>query len=315
MNVSLSASSNVATRVRLGTRGSALARWQAQWVSDRLTELGVEVEIVLITTHGDTNQGPLGETGATGLFTKEIQRALLDGQIDVAVHSLKDLPTDPVKGLVLAAIPLRESVADVLIASLGGTLETLPVGARIGTGSARRRSQILQRRPDLHIVEIRGNVDTRLRKVDEGEVDAIVLAEAGLNRLELSHRISQRLGPPLLMPAVGQGALGIETRDENVTIRSTLRRLDHAESNAAVRSERAMLHALRGGCLAPIGAWCRMETKELVLDGVVLSNDGRSRLAAQARGDIESAEQIGIETANRLLSQGAADLIRDARTQ
>ena len=242
-------------KCRLGTRGSRLARWQADWVAAQLDGIGIDVEIVLITTTGDARQrGPIEQIGAQGVFTKEIQRALLSGEIDAAVHSLKDLPTESVPGLGLAAVPERESPADVLV-SRQGKFDSLPPGACIGTGSIRRRAQLLYARGDLSIEDIRGNVETRLEKLDEGQYDAIVLAEAGLLRLDLQHRISELLSRDLVLPAVGQGALGIETRSDDHHLNKRLSRLNHADSWAAVTAERRLLATLRGGCLAPIATY------------------------------------------------------------
>jgi hydroxymethylbilane synthase len=238
-------------RIRLGTRASALARWQADWVAARLRETGVEVEMVLITTTGDRNQDPIGAKSSQGLFTKEIQRALLDQRADLAVHSLKDLPTETIDGLQLAAVPARASCSDVLVSKGDVLLDELKPGARIGTGSMRRRAQLLHTRGDLDVQGIRGNVDTRLKQLDEGKFDAIVLAEAGLRRLELEHRITQVLPRSWMLPAVGQGALGLETRADDPATQEALQPLNDPDTYHAVVAERAMLAALHGGCLAP----------------------------------------------------------------
>ena len=300
-------------QLRLGTRGSPLARWQADWVAARLGERGIAVELVHISTQGDVKSGPLGQIGGQGLFTKEIQRALLDGRIDLAVHSLKDLPTAPVEGLALAAVPPRESNADVLVSLTATSLEDVPHGARIGTGSLRRKSQLLHLRPDLSIAEIRGNVETRLKKLDEGEYDAIVLAEAGLKRLGHSQRVKYVFPRRLMLPAVGQGALAIETRTDDERVRSLLAPLDDVATHAAVLAERSMLAALRGGCLAPVGAWGRVEGPVLALDGVVLSGDGQKRISGAAAGRPEDAVHIGQQVADELLLQGADAMIADTR--
>lgn len=290
-----------------------MARWQAEWVAARLGERGVEVEMVHISTQGDVKTAPLGQIGGQGLFTKEIQRALLDRQIDVAVHSLKDLPTADIEGLSIAAVPPRESSADVLVSSAGDSLARLPHGARVGTGSLRRKAQLLHVRPDLAILDIRGNVDTRLRKLDEGQFDAIVLAEAGLRRLGFESRIQFVLPRNIMLPAVGQGALGIEIRADDAVAGALLEPLDHAATHAAVRAERSLLAALRGGCLAPVGAWGRVEGSVLSLDGVVMSGDGKRRLSAAAAGRPQDAVHIGKQVADELLAQGAAELIASAR--
>jgi hydroxymethylbilane synthase len=299
--------------LRLGTRNSPLARWQAEWVAARLTELGVAVELVPITTQGDVKSGPLGQIGGMGLFTKELQRALLDNQIDLAVHSLKDLPTEPVTGLALAAVPERESTADVLLATKYNSLESLPQGARIGTGSLRRKSQLLHARPDLKIEDIRGNVETRVRKLDEGEYDAIVLAAAGLKRLGLAHRITQVLPQSLMLPAVGQGALGIETRADDDHTRRLVSPLDHDDTHQAVLAERTMLLALCAGCLAPVGAIGWVENDRLSLQAAVLSPNGLQRLSAGAASTTNDAVYLGQVVAEELLGQGAAELIAAAR--
>lgn len=300
-------------RLRLGTRASPLARWQAEWVSARLKELGVDVEMVHIATQGDVKTGPLGQIGGQGLFTKEIQRSLLDGQIDLAVHSLKDLPTEPVDGLVLAVVPERESTADAFVCANVSALRDLPQGARVGTGSLRRKTQILHFRPDLRVLEIRGNVDTRLRKLDEGDYDAIILAEAGLTRLGLTSRIASLIPQEQMLPAVGQGALGIETRADDVSTRKLLEPLNHLPTHQAVIAERSLLATLRGGCMAPIGAYGRMEVGQLKLDGVVLSGDGAQRITATAAAPATAAVDLGRLVAESLLAQGAAELIATIR--
>jgi hydroxymethylbilane synthase len=300
-------------RLRLGTRASALARWQADWVAAELGKLGVPVEMIHISTQGDVSSRPLGAIGGQGLFTKELQRALLDGSIDLAVHSLKDLPTERVPGLQLAAVPERESTRDVLVSNVADTLDALPPGARIGTGSIRRRAQLLHARPDLQVSEIRGNVDTRLRKLDEGQYEAIVLAEAGLRRLGWGERITQVLPIELMLSAVGQGALGIEARSDDGPTLQALAPLDHPVTHLAVLAERALLAALRAGCLAPVGAWARLAGGQLQLDAVVLSHDGRARLSAAASGPPEQAESLGQQAAADLLARGAAELIGASR--
>lgn len=304
----------VPKQLRLGTRGSALARWQADWTAARLSELGADVELVLIRTSGDRQQdGPVGAIGGQGVFTKELQHALLERRIDVAVHSLKDLPTESPAGLALGAVPERAPVADCLVSQPSWTFRELPQGARIGTGSPRRRSQLWHVRRDLAMLEIRGNVDTRLRKLDDGEFDAIVLAEAGLRRLGLDQRISEILPMSLMLPAVGQGALAIEIRADDAASAEWVRSLNHADSAIAVHSERAMLSALHGGCLAPVAGWGRVESGALHLTGVVTSLDGQVRLEATISGDPADADQLGHFVATELLAKGAGALIDQAR--
>jgi hydroxymethylbilane synthase len=300
--------------LRLGTRASKLARWQAEWVAGELQLLGHPVELVEIATRGDLEQVvAVEEIGTRGVFTKEIQRALLAGDVDLAVHSLKDLPTEPVDGLTLAAVPPRESPADVLVSRSSATLEGLPRGASVGTGSLRRQGQLRHVRSDLRVADVRGNVDTRLRKLDEGQFDAIVLAEAGLRRLGLTERISQVLPSNVILPAVGQGALGIECRAEDTETRSILVSLSDPATLAAVLAERALLEHLRGGCMAPVGALARSESGVLRLSAVVLSADGVRRLTASDVGSSIDAGAVGIRVAEALLAQGAAELIASSR--
>ncbi len=255
-------------RLRIGTRGSALARWQAGWVADRLTELGAGVELIPITTRGDAQtKVSIGSLGTTGVFTKELQRALLDDRIDVAVHSLKDLPTDVVQGLCLAAVPERESNRDALVSARGLRFSELPPAALIGTGSLRRRAQLRHARADLRMGDVRGNVDTRLEKLADGQFDALVLAHAGLKRLGLDGHITELLDPQVMLPAVGQGALGIEARADDPAVLDALAPLDHGSTHAAVLAERALLAHLAGGCLAPIGAWAARRVRWSVTTG------------------------------------------------
>jgi hydroxymethylbilane synthase len=290
-----------------------LARWQANWVAARLDEADVKVEIVLITTQGDKRRGSIQTADARGLFTREIQQALMDDRIDVAVHSLKDLPTEGSPELTLAAVPERERTNDVLVTSGNSGLDDLPQQARVGTGSMRRRAQLLYARSDLQVVDIRGNVDTRLRKLDEGQYDAIVLAEAGLRRLGLSEHIVQVMPSSVMMPAVGQGALGIEARRDDTTTHELLAVLDHAPTHDSVIAERALLATLRGGCLAPVGAWARVSDDKLVLHAVVLDTNGRERLCASAEAAPRDAERLGQTVAADLIDQGAEELIAASR--
>lgn len=301
--------------LRIGTRRSALARWQAEWVASALEALGHNVVLVPIVTRGDTDQAqPLGAIGGDGLFTKELQRALLANEIDLAVHSLKDLPTEFVPGLTVAATPERAPTADALVSRGGVLMADLPASAKIGTGSLRRRAQLWHARADLTMLNIRGNVDTRLRKLAEGEFDAIVLAEAGLSRLGLSERITERLTPPLMLPAVGQGALGLECRADDMETRAALADLDHAPTHVAVLAERALMRALAGGCLAPIAALGQVKADgQLHLSAVVLSGDGKTRLAADGVAPAAEAEPLGQRVAAQLAEQGALALIDAVR--
>ena len=299
--------------IRLGTRNSALARWQAEWVAAQLGPQGVDVELVPITTTGDRQQESVKTIGAQGLFTKEIQRALLDERIDLAVHSLKDLPTDDVPGLTLAAVPRRAAVADVFVSKKYRSLDDLPAAATVGTGSLRRKAQMLHLRPDLNVCDIRGNVDTRLKKLADGQFDAILLAEAGLRRLGLDDAITQVLPPEKLLSAVGQGALGLETRTDDTTTRTAVATLDDCAAHRAVIAERTLLAALQGGCLAPIAAWARIESYVLTLSGRVLSADGRKCLDVTLGREPALAVDLGQIVAEMLLNEGAAGLIEASR--
>jgi hydroxymethylbilane synthase len=294
-------------RIRIGSRGSQLALWQARWVESRLQELGAPTELEIIKTTGDRIQDvPLGQVGSKGLFTKEIEDALLAGTIDLAVHSLKDMPTELPGGLALAASPEREDPRDVLV---GAKLADLPRGARVGTGSNRRVSQLKAVRPDLDIQNIRGNVDTRLRKLDEGQFDCIVLAAAGLRRLGFAARITEYLDPGIVCPAVGQGALALETRADRCDVAEPL---NHAGTWMAVRAERALLRALGGGCQVPIGAHARAENGSLHLTAVVAAPDGSRILRDELAGSASDAERLGAELGARLLGAGAAAILNSA---
>jgi hydroxymethylbilane synthase len=292
--------------LRIGTRGSPLALWQANHVADALRPLaGRSVELVQIETTGDqVRDRPLAQIGGDGLFTKEIQKALLAAQVDVAVHSLKDLPTQPVPGLLLAAVPPRGTTGDALVCVEHRCFDDLPRGAVVGTSSLRRRAQVLHRRPDLTLVDLRGNVETRLRKLVEQGLAGIILAVAGLERLGLADRITEVLDPEWMLPAVGQGALGLECRVDDTATLALLRRLDDQPSRHAVLAERAFLRGLGGGCLVPIGARGTVEAGTLTLRGAVLSPDGKFRTAGETAGRPEEAELLGHRLAETLLAQG-----------
>lgn len=301
--------------VRIATRGSALALWQARYVADLFCQAHPQwqVELVEVTTSGDRVQSqPLRSFGGQGAFTREVQAAVLEGRADLAVHSLKDLPTEPVTGLVLAAVPPRGDTDDALVLPPGRAWngwETLPAGTRVGTGSPRRHAQLRALRPDWQIEEIRGNVPTRLRKLDAGEYDALVLAAAGLTRLELAGRISQRLQPPLMFPAVGQGAIGIECRATDDTLRTLLTSITDPSTWAAVLAERALLSTLRAGCHAPVGVATACADGQLRLQAVVLSRDGTRRWLAEGSRSPEEATALGVAVAEELLRQGAAEVL------
>ncbi len=303
--------------LRIATRSSRLALWQAEHVAGLLSAAAPDcsVELVHVTTTGDSDQtGALRSFGGQGVFTREVQRALLDGRADLAVHSLKDLPTLPTEGLHLAGVPERAETSDALVMPLRSEgisdFMALPQGARVGTGSLRRQAQLLHHRPDLILSEVRGNVETRLKKLDAGEYDALVLAAAGLGRLGLEPRITARIVPPMMYAAVGQGALGIECRVDDELVTNLLRRISDPQAHASVLAERSLLAHLRAGCHAPVGAATHRQMGELVLEGVVLSADGRERLHAELRGPESAAESIGRELAEDLLERGAERLIR-----
>lgn len=300
----------MATTIRIATRSSALALWQARHVAHLLRESShdISVELVEVRTAGDNDRSsPLRQFGGTGVFTGKVQAAVLDGSADLAVHSLKDLPTAAVDGLELCATTERASAHDALVLPANAerieSLADMPTNARVGTGSPRRQAQLEFIRPDVVVMEIRGNVETRLRKLDSGEFDVIVLAEAGLARLSLSDRISLRLGPPDVFPAVGQGALGLECRDDDESTRTALSAINHGSSWLAIRAERAMLAELRAGCHAPVGVWTSITDERMELDAVLFSDDYRHRVVCHVDGAATDAESLGIEAARSLRSR------------
>ena len=287
----------------IGSRGSQLALWQSRWVQARLAELGQESRIEVIHTTGDkVLDVALSMVGSKGLFTKEIEDALLRGEIDLAVHSLKDMPTLLPDGLALAAIPAREDPRDALV---GSTLVEIPEGARVGTSSLRRAAQLRHLRPDLNVQTIRGNVDTRLRKLDEGQFDVIVLASAGLRRLGWEHRIAESLDPSVMCPAVGQGALAIETRVGD----SICQQLDNAPTRICVMAERSLLATLGGGCQVPIGAHARLEGDSLHLLGVIVAPDGSRVIRLETQGPAAKGETLGAELGASLLAAGGQGIL------
>lgn len=303
------------TPLRIGTRGSALALWQAHHVRDRLRALAPErpIELVEIQTEGDLIRDvPLVQLGGQGAFTKAIQLALLDNRADVAVHSLKDLPTFAVEGLMLAAVPERGPTGDAFVSKKHRTFAGMPAGAVVATSSLRRRAQLQHRRPDLMLIDMRGNVETRLRKLIEQDLDAIILAEAGLARLGLAAQITEILDPTWMLPAVGQGALGLECRTEDHETRALVARLNHAPSRAAALAERALLRGLGGGCQVPIGAATSAVGDVLKLRGAVLPPDGTRRVEAEMTGPIDQPEALGERLAHDLLAHGARELLQSA---
>ncbi|MBV8809336.1 MAG: hydroxymethylbilane synthase [Acidobacteriaceae bacterium] len=292
----------------IGSRGSQLALWQANYIANKLAELDVSSRIEIIKTTGDHLQtASLMQAGGKGLFTKEIEEALLTGSIDLAVHSLKDLPTQTPAGLTIAAIPAREDPRDALA---GSRLCDLRQGARVGTSSGRRGAQLRAIRPDLRIEAIRGNVDTRLRKLRQGQYDAIMLAAAGLKRLGLEDEIAELLDPERVCPAAGQGALAVETRSNDATA-EICRRLNHEESSVSVTCERAALAALGGGCQLPVGAFACPAGGGLSVMAAVVAKDGSRCLRAQLTGSWDSPEDLGRAVAEELLAQGARSILAE----
>ncbi|MFZ0132061.1 MAG: hydroxymethylbilane synthase [Desulfobacterales bacterium] len=298
------------TVLRIGTRKSALALWQANWVQAELLKHDplLSIQLVTITTKGDKILDvPLAAVGGKGLFVKEIEEALAAGRIDLAVHSMKDMPAELPPGLCIGPIPAREDPADALVAAHDTPFDRLPRAARIGTSSLRRAAQLRCARPDIEIVPLRGNVDTRLKKLDDPaeRLDAIVLAAAGLRRLGLAQRITALLEPPLMLPAAGQGALCIEIRQADRALAATLAVLDHAPTRQAVLGERSFLHRLEGSCQVPIAAHGTLSGERLTLEGLVADIDGQTIFRDRLDGPAQAAGAIGRELAERLLSRGA----------
>ena len=314
--------------IRVGTRASLLARTQTGWVVDQLRSHGHAVEVVTISTQGDRRDDvPIAAIGGDGVFVRELERALLERRIDAAVHSLKDLPTEETPGLTVACVPVRAMPFDVLVAREPCTLESLPPGAVVGTSSLRRVAQVRAIRSDLDVRAIRGNVDSRLRRLDGGEYDCLILAGAGLERLGLASRITHVLRPDAFWPAVSQGALGIQIRADDGRLRLALEPLDDPATHQAVRAERSCLAALAGGCLAPIGAWGHQtDDGHLELGGCVLEDSGDRvlRIAATVRAAVAhddlpelsgKSESLGKELAGLLLDRGAAAMLARVRAR
>jgi hydroxymethylbilane synthase len=319
-------------KINIGTRGSKLALWQAEWVKAEIQMIdpGIDVRLIKIKTTGDMILDvPLAQVGGKGLFVKEIEESILRNDVDIAVHSMKDVPTDFPVGLHLSAICEREDPRDAFISQIQSSkskvqsIKDLPQGARIGTSSLRRSSQLLNMRPDLQITQLRGNLDTRLRKLDEGQFDAIILAAAGVKRLGLQNRITEILPFEVSLPAIGQGAIGIECRADDEIINKIVGALNHKETSIAVRAERAFLRKLEGGCQVPIAAYARIEHRAegreqrapkdslLVMDGLVGSIDGKRLVKGRIEGRPEDYESLGIRLAEDLLSRGAHEILAE----
>jgi len=297
--------------LRIGSRGSILARWQAEFVRKQLFQLtGMEAEVVLIKTSGDKmQQASLAQIGGKGIFIKELEEALLDESVDLAVHSVKDIPTDTPSRLFFPAVCRRDDVRDCLISNSGTLLANLKQGARVGTSSLRRQAQLRHHRPDLDIRELRGNVDTRLRKVESGEYDAIVLSKAGLDRLGWSQKITEPLSTDISLPAVGQGAIAIESRVKDEEAAEILGKLNDEETRTVIIAERALMAALQGGCQVPMGAWARIERGELVMEAVVCSLDGVQYVRQKAAAPPEQAAELGQRMAQMLVEGGARNIL------
>lgn len=300
--------------LKIATRQSPLALWQAEYIQQRLQQHypTLKVELVKFVTQGDKIlDTPLAKIGGKGLFVKELEAALLDGRADLAVHSMKDVPMQLPEGLSLPVICEREDPFDAFVSNSYASFDQLPQGAVVGTSSLRRRSQLLAKRPDLNIRDLRGNVGTRLSKLDAGQYDAIILASAGLKRLGLGHRIAHRIAPEISLPAVGQGALGLECRSNDQQILDYIDFLIHDETSACVRAERAFNAYLEGGCQVPIAAFAQLQDNGILsIEGRVGSADGEKLLVATQQGDVEQAEQLGVALAQDLLHQGAGELLQ-----
>jgi len=301
-------------KVKIGTRKSKLAMWQTNFIAKKIKENfpNLDIEIVKITTKGDKILDvPLAKVGGKGLFVKEIEDALLNGDIDLAVHSLKDVPTHFPEGLYLGAITEREDPRDCLVSVKYKSLKELPKGAVIGTSSLRRKSQILKLRPDLTVKDLRGNVDTRLRKLENGEYDAIILAYAGLKRLGLNHKATYIFNPEELIPAVAQGFLGIEIRANDEKIKSIVDKLNHKESFLRAEAERSFLRRLEGGCQVPLGCYSSINNGKLKMIGFISNLDGTKFIKDYVEGDIKKYKNLGIQLAEKLLSRGGEEILKE----
>ncbi len=300
--------------IRIATRKSPLAMWQAEHVADALRKAhpGLEVELLGMSTQGDKIlDTPLAKIGGKGLFVKELEQRMLEGDADIAVHSMKDVPVELPDGLHLAVILEREDPRDAFVSNHHASLVALPEGARVGTSSLRRQCQLADQRPDLEIIPLRGNVNTRLKKLDDGEYDAIILAAAGLLRLGLAERIRSFIDTEHSLPAIGQGAIGIECRSDDDRINSLLAPLHHAPTATRVRAERAMNHRLEGGCQVPIGGHATLDGDQLFLRGLVGTVDGSEIVRAEITGPEADAEQLGTALAEELLAHGAAKILAE----
>ena len=303
--------------IKIGTRGSKLALWQANWVKSVLEKKfpPTAIELIIIKTQGDKILDvPLAKVGGKGLFVKEIEQALLTRRIDIAVHSMKDMPADIPEGLCIGAIPERENPVDVFISRNGAGFNELAAGSVIGTSSLRRGAQLRHARPDIVIQPIRGNLDTRLKKLESENFDALVLAAAGVKRLDLEHKITEYLDPEIMLPAVGQGALCIEIRKDDSTVGPLVASLEHASTRAVVAGERAFLNRLEGGCQVPIAGHGRISEKQFAITGLVAEVDGSRVIKGEKSGPLDSAETIGIDLAEELLAGGAHKILEKLKS-
>ncbi|MCS7228665.1 MAG: hydroxymethylbilane synthase [Candidatus Kryptonium sp.] len=304
-------------KIIIGTRGSKLALWQTEFVKEKLSKVvpDIEFEIKIIKTTGDKIlNSPLSKIGDKGIFTREIEIELLDGKIDMAVHSLKDLPTKLPDGLTIGAVTEREDVRDVLISRNDLKLADLPLNSVIATGSLRRRAQLLNIRPDFKFVEIRGNIDTRFRKFDESNWDGMILAYAGVKRMNYTSRVSEVISTDIILPAVGQGAIAIEVREKDEKILDLVRKVNHLETELATRAERALLRYLEGGCQIPIGAFAYVSNGKIKLSAMVSNLDGTFLVRDSVEGDVnDQVENLGFELAEKLLQQGASKILDEIR--
>jgi len=298
--------------VRIGTRGSKLALWQANWVASAIKAdlTSISTELVIIKTKGDKVQDvPLAQIGGKALFIKEIEEALLNGSIDIAVHSMKDMPAEMPDGLCMGAIPEREITADVLISKNGFKLAELKAGSRIGTGSLRRRALLRYARPDILVVPLRGNLDTRIKKLETENLSGIILAAAGMKRMGWEGKISEYLDETVMLPAVGQGALCIEIRQYDTATEKTISHLDHYHTRAAVTAERSFLNQLGGSCHVPVAALGKVKNDRLILEGLVADIDGKTLIRDSISGSVSTPEIIGFSLAERLISKGAESIL------
>ena len=297
----------------LGTRSSLLALQQAHWVKKRVEELDPEITVTLvhIKTTGDKLDFPLFQVGGKGLFVKEIEEALIRKEIDLAVHSAKDLPAIIPEGLILMAFPEREDPRDALVSQGGKRFEEVPQGGKIGTGSLRRKAQLLNLRPDLEIVPLRGNLDTRLKKLMAMNLDGVILAAAGLRRMNWEGQVSEFFDPETMVPAIGQGALAVETREEDERVRRAVAPLDHPPTRVSVLAERAFLRRLEGGCQVPIGGLARIRAEKLALTGLVAGVDGRRVVKGKVEGPLGKNTELGVQLAEDLLGRGAEEILRE----